>query len=187
MQTSVKFATRGRRWSRAAERWNENLRPNAEIARDNAQSRSPSVKCCELYGSSHDRFRLEVRILFYPMRTWKLATWVTEIIAGMRVVAGALEGVQVEGRAGDRGAAPRLRRNELKMFHERILLRNEAWFMKIRKQMITAHWHTLARIVAGISPATTCWRWFCPPLRLIPVCLNSSFPILTKQISSHYF
>ena len=28
---------------------------------------------------------------------------------------------------------------------------------------------TLARIVAGISPATIRCRWFCPPLRLIPV------------------
>ena len=49
------------------------------------------------------------------------------------------------------------------------------------------HIHTLAPIVAGISPATTCWRWFYPPLRLIPVCLNSPFPMLTKQILSHYF
>ena len=40
---------------------------------DNFQSRSPSAKCCELYASLHDRFRLEVRILFYPMRTLKLA------------------------------------------------------------------------------------------------------------------
>ena len=60
----------------------------------------------------------------------------------------------------------------------------------MRKQMTTAHTHThthlLAHIVAGITPATTCWRWFCSPLRSIPVCLNSSFPILTKQILSHY-
>ena len=48
-------------------------RPRFLTARDNAQSRSPSAKCCELYVSLHDRFRLEVRILFYPMRTWKLA------------------------------------------------------------------------------------------------------------------
>ena len=33
--------------------------------------------------SSHDRFRLEVRILFYRMRTLKLAARVTLIIAGM--------------------------------------------------------------------------------------------------------
>ena len=50
-----------------------------------------------------------------------------------------------------------------------------------------ARTHTLAHIFAGISPATTCWRWFCPPLRLIPVFLNSPFSILTKQILSHYF
>ena len=31
----------------------------------------------------------------------------------------------------------RLSRNELKMFHEQILSRNEAWFVKIRKQMTT--------------------------------------------------
>ena len=58
--TSAGVRTRGRR-----------LR--IHTARDNAQSRSPSAKCCELYASLHDRFRLEVRILFYPMRTWKLA------------------------------------------------------------------------------------------------------------------
>ena len=156
------------------------------IVRDNAQSRSPSAKCCELYASLYDRFRFEVRILFYPIRTWKWAAWVTRIIAGMRVVSRAGEGVQVDGRAGVRGA---LSRNELKMFREQILSRNEAWFVKIRKQMTTAHTrtHTLARIVAGISPEITCWPWFCPPLRLIPVCLNSPFPILTKPILSHYF
>ena len=35
-----------------------------------------------------------------------------------------------------------------------------------------------------------CCRWFCPPLRSIPVWLNSPFPILTKQLSRilfHYF
>ena len=50
-----------------------------------SKSRSPSAKCCELYYANlHDRFRLEVRILFYPMSTSKLAVWVTLIIAGMR-------------------------------------------------------------------------------------------------------
>ena len=48
-------------------------RPRILIARDNFQSRSPSAKCCEHYASLHDRFRLEVRILFYPMRIWTLA------------------------------------------------------------------------------------------------------------------
>ena len=48
-------------------------RPRDVTVRDNFQSRSPLAKCCELYASLHDRFRLEVRILFYPMRTWKLA------------------------------------------------------------------------------------------------------------------
>ena len=56
-------------------------RPRILTARDNFQSRSPSAeccqlyvaKCCELYASLHDRFHLEVRILFYPMRTWKLS------------------------------------------------------------------------------------------------------------------
>ena len=48
--------------------------PTILTARDNFQSRSPSAKCCELYASLHDRFRLEVRILFYPMRTFKLAS-----------------------------------------------------------------------------------------------------------------
>ena len=51
------------------------------------------------------------------------------------VVGEAGEGVQVEGGAGVRGAtpvggsgggAPRLSRNELKMFHKQILSRNEA-------------------------------------------------------------
>ena len=37
-------------------------RPRILTARDNFQSRSPSAKCCELYASLHDRFRLEVRI-----------------------------------------------------------------------------------------------------------------------------
>ena len=60
----------------------------------------------------------------------------TAIIAGMRLVGGAGEGVQVEGGAGARGAAPvgsrgeapagGAPRNELKMFHEQILSRNEA-------------------------------------------------------------
>ena len=54
----------------------------------------------------------------------------------MRVVGGTGEGVQVEGGAGDQGAAPvvsrgeapagGLSRNELKMFHEEIVSRNEA-------------------------------------------------------------
>ena len=47
---------------------------------------------------------------------------------------------RVQGRnAGRRfgGRAPQLPRNELKMFHERILSKNEAWFVKIRKQMST--------------------------------------------------
>ena len=58
-------------------------RPRVVTVRDNFQSRSPSAKCCELCASLHDRFRLEVRIIFYPMRTLKLAAWVTLIIAGM--------------------------------------------------------------------------------------------------------
>ena len=74
-------------------------RPRILTTRDNVQLRSPSAKCCELYSSLHDRFRLEVRILFYPMRTWKLAAWVTLIIAGMRLVGGRGEGVQVEAGA----------------------------------------------------------------------------------------
>ena len=107
-------------------------------AQDNVHSRTPSTKCCKLYASLHDRFRLEVRILFYPMRTWKLAAWMTLIIAGMRVVGGTGEGVQVEGGAGVRGAAPAEgSRKKLKMFHEQILSRNEAWFVKIRKEMTT--------------------------------------------------
>ena len=40
------------------------------------------------------------------MRTCKLAARVTLIIAGMRVVGGTEEGVQVEGGAGVWGAAP---------------------------------------------------------------------------------
>ena len=63
-------------------------RPRDVTVRDNFQSRSPSAKCCELYASLHDRFRLEVRILFYPMRTLKLAAWVTLMIAGMPRWAG---------------------------------------------------------------------------------------------------
>ena len=63
-------------------------RPRISTARDNFQSRSPSTKYCELYASLLDRFRLEVRILFYPMRILKLAAWVTLIITGMRWWAG---------------------------------------------------------------------------------------------------
>ena len=57
----------------------------------------------------------------------------------MRVVGGTGEGVQVEGvqmeggagvrdtaPVGSRDEAPRLPRNELKMFHEQILSRNDA-------------------------------------------------------------
>ena len=138
----------------------------------------------------------------------------------MRLVGGTGEGVQVEGGAGARrgpgakprrgvppdcpppGEPPRLSRNELKMFHGQILSRNEAWFVKIRKEMTTfprktkniffhfaTRWTgcTHARIVSGISPATICCGWFCPPLHLIPVCLNSPFPILTKQLSKILF
>ena len=170
----------------------------------------------------------------------------------------SLDGVQ--GRSPDAAGAPGLSRNELKMFHEQIVSRNEAWFMKIKNSTLryecdetfsdecefaaraegewcnhtcqknvfsheyrtkfyitrcenadfrtrsvckTAFTHsewykqifslkytmrissaneehffhfatrwtvcTLARIVAGISPATIRCRWFCPPLRLIPV------------------
>ena len=43
---------------------------------------------------------------------------------------------------------------------------------------------TLARNVSGILPATMCCRWFCPPLHLIPVWLNSPFPIITKKLSN---
>ena len=69
-------------------------------------------------------------------------------------MGGTGEGVQVEGVAEVRGAAPvgsrgevppggpgggapLLSRNELKMFHKQILSRNEAWFVKIRRQMTT--------------------------------------------------
>ena len=53
----------------------------------------------------------------------------TAIIAGMRVVGGTREGVQVKGGAGVQGRSPeeglgRLSRNE--MFHEQIVSRNEA-------------------------------------------------------------
>ena len=95
-------------------------------------------------------------------------------------------------------------RNELRMFHEQIVSRNEAWIVKIRKQFFSLKYamrisseneelffsfchsmnSTLARIIAGISPATICCRWFCPSLRLIPVWLISSFPILTQQLSN---
>ena len=91
--SSAEVRTRGRR-------------PRILTARDNAQSQSPSAKCCELYASLHDRFRLEVCILFYPMSTWKLATWVTLIVAEMRVVGETGEEVQGEGGAGSRSAAP---------------------------------------------------------------------------------
>ena len=71
------------------------------------------------------------------------------------LMGGTGEGVQVKGGAGVRGAspvgsrgeaparaggggrAPRLSRKELKMFHKQILSRNEAWFVKIRRQMTT--------------------------------------------------
>ena len=33
------------------------------------------------------------------------------------------------------------------------------------------------------SPGTICCQWFCPPLHLIPVWLNSPFPIITKKLS----
>ena len=74
-------------------------------------------------------------------RTWKLAAWVTLIIAGMRVVGGpGAGGAAARGAAavGFRGEAPAGgSRNELKMFREQNLSRNEAWFVKIRKQMST--------------------------------------------------
>ena len=121
--------------------------------RDNFQSRSPSAKSCELYASLHDRFRLEVRILFYSMRTWKLAAWVTLIIAGMQWWAGrrrehrwweaqgsgrSPSGVQGRSSGGGFGGrAPRLSRIETKMFRKQVLSRNEAWFVKIRRQITT--------------------------------------------------
>ena len=75
---------------------------------------------------------------------------------------------------GSGGRDPRLSQNELKMFHQQIVSWNKATRWTVC---------TLARIVAGISPATMCCRRFCPPLRSIPVWLNSPFPILTKQWS----
>ena len=63
-------------------------RPRVVTVRDKFQSRSPTAECCELYASLHDRFHLEVRILYYPRRTLKLAARVTLIIAGMRRWAG---------------------------------------------------------------------------------------------------
>ena len=75
-------------------------------APDNFQSWSPSAKWCELYATLHDRFRLEVRTLFYPMRTLKLAAWVTLIIAGIRWCAG--RGREYRWRAArGSGAQPR--------------------------------------------------------------------------------
>ena len=59
----------------------------------------------------------------------------TAIMAGIRVEGRVGEGVQMEGGTRLQGAAPtggsgddapRLTRNELKMFHEQILSRNEA-------------------------------------------------------------
>ena len=37
--------------------------------------------------------------------------------------------------------------------------------------------------ISGISPATICCRWFCPPLHLTPVWLNYPFPIITQKLS----
>ena len=136
-----------RKWGNADER-------EVHCTRSKVQVRSPSVKYCELYASLHDRFRLEVRKLFYPMRTWTLAAWATKIIASMRVVGGAGDGVQVESRVVVRGAAPAGgSRNELKMFHEQILSRNIFFHFATRWTVCT-----LARIVAGISPVKICCR-----------------------------
>ena len=80
----------------------------------------------------------------------------TLIIAGMRVVGGT-----GEGGAEVRGAAPRLSRNELKMFHEQILSRNVAWFVKIRKQMTTEKKNN--KMILSASAFTSCMIEFFIP------------------------
>ena len=141
-------------------------KPRVVNVRDNFQSRSPSTKCCELYASLHDRFRLEVRILFYPMRTLKLVTWVTLIIAGTRGWAG-----RGKPRRGVRGRSPRLSRNELKMFHKQILSRNEAWFVKIRRQMTD--------ITKQLWNIFSNQKW----QKLSKIFWNKKWQIVTKQLS----
>ena len=71
--SSSSHEAEGDRELSSAEMTARGRRPRDVNVRGNFQSRSPSAKCCELYASLHDCFRLEVRILFYPMSTWKLA------------------------------------------------------------------------------------------------------------------
>ena len=133
------------------------------------------------YASLHERFRLEVRILFYPMRTWKIGglsdfnyCWhAGDGRNGGGSTGGGRRGGPGRSPSGVQRRSPRLSWNETKMFHKQILSRNEAWFVKIRKQMTTEQ----KKIT----------RWFCPPLHLIPVWLNSPFPILTEQNYQKYY
>ena len=123
------------------------------------------------------------RCVYYFTRwghgNWRLE-WLQFIIAGMRVVGGAGTAEQVEGRAevrgatlvgfrgeapagGPEGGAPRMPWNELKMFHEPILSRNETWFVKIRKQMTTArarvHTHTHTHTHTHLLVSLPGFRW----------------------------
>ena len=81
-----------RKWGKVIARWRSVAITFGQVLRE--------------FASLHDRFRLEVCILFYPIRTWKLAAWAIAIITGMQVVGGAGEEVRLEGRAGS-GAQPR--------------------------------------------------------------------------------
>ena len=59
-------------------------------------------------------------------------------MGGTGVRGAAPVGSRGEAPAGDPGGgAPRLPRDELKMFYKQILSRNEAWFVMIRRQMTT--------------------------------------------------
>ena len=128
-------------------------RPRILTARDNAQSRSPSAKCFE--------FLREFRWPLSPRSVYTILPDEDIEIGGLSDCSycwnagGGRRGREYRWREargsgaqprwgpgampqrGIGGGAPRLSRSELKMFHEQILSQNEAWFVKIRKQMTT--------------------------------------------------
>ena len=105
-------------------------------ARDNAQSRSPSAKCCELHARLHDRFRFEAGAYTIlsdeDMEIGSLSDCNHCWLAGGGWGGGGSTGGGMGGSPGRSPGggcgrrSPRLSRNELKSFHEQILSRNEA-------------------------------------------------------------
>ena len=94
-------------------------------------------------------------------------------------VGGTEEGVQVEGGAGVRGEAPAGGFGGLRP----PTATKRTW--NVSETNFVMKWGMICedKKTNDNSPATICCQWFCPPLHLISVWLNSPFPIITKKFS----